>query len=101
MIKDLSPLVAVAMPLAGIAVAAMWGRRRASRREATRTGVALVMAIALGIGMTFAQNLVVAACIESKLCTNLGDASLVYVFTSLFATPVFWMALLIFARSKD
>lgn len=100
MSSDLSLLVAIATPLAGLVVSGIWGRRRANARKPTTGGDALVNAIGLGILLTIAQNFLLAACMEGGLCTKRGDAGLSYVFQSFFATPVFWTAGWIAAKSK-
>jgi hypothetical protein len=98
---DLSPGIAVIVPLAGLGLALVLGRRRAARGDKPGVFAALAIAFGLGFALMFMQVLLHGVCVESlKLCTNRGDVNMSYWFQSFFAFPLYWVTLLIAGRSK-
>ena len=90
---DLSPLIALAGPLAGCVLAARCGLSAAGAARPAYAAAALGVALALGLGLTFVQSALHTLCIENlHLCTQRGDRNMSYWLQSLLATPVFWLA---------
>ncbi|MGA0612326.1 hypothetical protein [Caldimonas sp. KR1-144] len=89
---DLSPAIAWLVPLAGIGFSALYGARGAADQRESFWGRAFVMALFLGIALTFAQSALHSLCVEAMhLCASRGDANISYWFQSFFAIPVFWL----------
>ena len=94
---DLSPVIAWATPLLGVAIAAALGARRAAGK--IQSGwfvsllVALTTAVVIGLVLTFAQVLLLELCISKlKMCPSRGDGNMGYWFQSLFAVPLYLLA---------
>jgi hypothetical protein len=99
---DLSPVVAVSVPLAGLGFALVLGRRRAIRGDKPGVFAALAIALALGFALMFVQVFLHGICIDSlKLCTDRGDVNMSYWFQSIFAFPLYSIALLIAGRTRN
>jgi uncharacterized membrane protein YhaH (DUF805 family) len=99
---DLSPLIAVVVPVAGVAAATAIGFRKATDRRAPGWVAALMMAAALGAALAIAQVVVQGLCVDSaKLCTNRGDVNLGYWLQSFVFVPVYWLVLSITSRARN
>lgn len=76
----------------GLAVSVTAGVRAAKAERPAYWGVAFLIALFLGIGLTFAQVAFHTLCIEAKACTSRGDVNMSYWFHSFFSIPLFWLA---------
>ena len=102
---DLSLVIAWATPLLGVAIAAALGARRAA--GTVQSGwfvsllVALTTAVVIGLALTFTQVLLLGLCIDGlKMCPSRGDGNMTYWFQSLFALPLYLLAIAKAARSN-
>jgi hypothetical protein len=90
---DLSPLIAWGVPASGLAAAIKHGLLAADNDNEAHFGASLVIALALGIALTFLQVFLHGLCIEkAHLCDYRGDGNMAYWFQSFFAIPLFWFA---------
>lgn len=89
---DLSPYVAWLVAGGGVAASALIGMRRKRSGALKIWGFALLVALPLGVVLTFVQVAVHGACIDvAHWCTYRGDGNMSYWFQSFFMIPVYWV----------
>ncbi|MBC5782366.1 hypothetical protein H8N03_05390 [Ramlibacter sp. USB13] len=88
---DLSLLVALSVPVAGLVLSGWYGARRASSDTSSIALASLGVAIVIGVLLTFGQVLVHGLCVDARYCTYRGDGNMSYWFQSFFAIPLYWV----------
>lgn len=88
---DLSPVIAWAMPIAGVLLAGLFGYSQAKPGVNAIWGFAFMLALVLGISFMLLQIGLHSACISASACVNRGDVNMSYWFQSLFAMPLYWL----------
>lgn len=90
---DLSPAIAWLMPGLGLLAAIAFGRRRSPRASGRMAMAAALVALTIGVVLTFVQVFAHSACVEQwHLCPNRGDGNMSYWFQSFLAIPLYWAA---------
>jgi hypothetical protein len=90
---DLSPIVAWFFPLVGVLASVYFGVRRGNSGSRSVWAVGLLLALVLGVGLTFVQVLDHSLCMgTAQLCTSRGDVNMSYWFQSFFCVPLYWAA---------
>jgi hypothetical protein len=87
---DLSPLIPFCTVLIGLSYSAYYGKGCAYPKEGKIYKPSIVLAIMLGVFLTFLTSILHTECIESlKLCKNGGDTNIGYWLCPILAIPGF------------
>lgn len=89
---DLSPIVALSVPFAGVVLAGLFGISSAKSGAKTIWVAAFLVALGLGFVLMLVQVALHSACVELRGCVSRGDGNMSYWFQSLFAIPIYWLA---------